>query len=90
MCGENLCGVIVLTQSEKNRRLCVVGCLYWMSRRPHVWRYVSDDTGVNHLWLPGPVPDIGALLPAQNRVRSVILSLIGRWFGWDERSECMS
>ena len=42
----------------------------------------------NQLRLSGPVPEIGALLPALTQVRSGILSLIGRRCGWDERSEC--
>ena len=57
-------GVIVLTQSDEDRDLRVIGCLYCMCRRPHACGYVCDGTGVNQLRLLGPVPEIGALLLA--------------------------
>ena len=89
MCG--VCeGVIIQTQSVEDRRLRVIGCLYCMSRRPRVWGYDFDSTGVNQLRLPGPVPEIEALLPALTRMGSRVLSLIGRRCRWDKRSECMS
>ena len=87
-CMERTCeGVIVLTQSEEDIHLRVVGCLYWMSRLPCIGYYVYNGAGVNQLRLLGLVPEIGALLPALTRVGSGVLSLIGRRCGWDERSE---
>ena len=79
---ERTCkGVIVLTQSEEGRRLRVVGCSYCLSRRSIAGGHVYDGSGANQLRLPGPVPEIGAPLPAQTRVGSVVLSLIGRRCG---------
>ena len=46
--------------------------------------------GVNQLRLPGPAPEIRALLPELTQEGSGVLSLIGRRCGWDERTECMS
>ena len=88
---ERTCeGVIVLTKSDEGRNLRVIDCLFCMSCLSHTGGYVYDDTGVNQLRLSGPVPEIRALLPALTRVGSGILSLIGRRYGWDESSECMS
>ena len=74
-------GLIVLTQSEESRSLHVIGFLYCESRRPRAWGYVYDGTGVKLLILPGPEPEIGALLPALSRVGRIVLSLIGRRCG---------
>ena len=66
---ERTCeGVIVLTQSDEGRDLSVIDCLFCMSCRSHAGGYVYDGTGVNQLRLSGPVPEIGALLPALTRV----------------------
>ena len=78
-CVERTCeGVIVLTQSDEGRDLGAIDCLFCMSCRSRTGWYVYDGTGVNLLRLSGPVPEIGALLPALARVGSGVLSLIGR------------
>ena len=88
---ERTCdSVIVLTQSDEGRDLRVINCLFSMSSRSQACGYVYDGTGVNQFRQSGPVPQIGALLPALTRVESGVLSLIGRRCGWDERGEYMS
>ena len=64
---ERTCeGMIVLKQSDEGKDLSVIDCLFCMSCRSHAGGYVI--TGVNQLRLLGPVPEIGALLPALTRV----------------------
>ena len=53
---ERTCeGVNVQRYFDEGGLMRVVGCLYWMSRRPRLVGYVYDGTRVNQLRLLGPV-----------------------------------
>ena len=68
-CVERTCECdIVLTQSDEGKNSRVIDRLFCMSCRSLAGGYVYDGTGVNQLRLSGPVPEIGALLPALTRV----------------------